>query len=260
MFNRLRSTIVKKWQELVSLIQKRILEQPIKEGDRLPSDRQLAREFGCSLQPVLRAMESLARKGIVQRRAGAATIVLSTPPFIDDLEYSFSRACTDTHGHALETRLIEKTRRLPLPGANEAVERRAQKALGLRIAEPFLVIARLRLLDNRPRVLHRVFLKPAHFPDSLLLDFDFVTDSLIDVYRGNGYQIEARHTTLRARWLRKEELLLFNCRQQPVLESEQKTEAVRRTSGEIVALEYLHATYVDWDYQISNRRSPRGEE
>jgi DNA-binding GntR family transcriptional regulator len=250
---------VTKWQKVESLIIRQILKNSLREGSKLPSDKEIAEQFGCSVQPVLRAMESLARKGLVLRRPGAATTVQSQPPLIDDHQFSFSRSCTNAYGHALTTRLIEKASRLPLPGDTMVVEKKAQKALGLLRNEPFLVIARLRLLDGVPRVIHRTFLRPAHFPKSFLVDHDFTQESLIDLYNANGYQIEARHTILRARLPAEEENALLKCEGQPVLEAEQQIDAVRVTTSDTVTLEYLHACYLNWEYRITNRRPPQEE-
>src|SRR6185436_14099939 len=46
-----------------------------KEGDRLPSEADLVRQYGASRITVGRAVRDLQRAGLVQRRAGSGTFV-----------------------------------------------------------------------------------------------------------------------------------------------------------------------------------------
>jgi DNA-binding GntR family transcriptional regulator len=49
-------------------------------GSRLPSDKALADQYGCSLTPVKYAMEELNIRGYVVRHQGSATTVAAQPP------------------------------------------------------------------------------------------------------------------------------------------------------------------------------------
>ena len=49
-------------------------------GDRLPSDRELADKYDCSLTPVKAAMDELSIRGYVVRQHGKATVVADRPP------------------------------------------------------------------------------------------------------------------------------------------------------------------------------------
>jgi len=49
-------------------------------GAKLPSDRELADAYGCSLTPVKAAMDELSIRGYVVRHQGSATTVAATPP------------------------------------------------------------------------------------------------------------------------------------------------------------------------------------
>jgi len=237
-----------------------IAENNLREGDKLPSDRQLTAMANCSLQPVTRAMQELARKGLIRRRAGAASTVLSQQPLIDDHEFSFRHSATHTYGQKLDNRILEL--RLRLPNSREAnrQEQRARQFLGLGKDEPFYVIARLRMLDGEPRAIHISYANPRHFPESFLTDHDFERESLIRVFNLNGYRIEARKTILRARFPMEEELALLGIGFVPVLEAEQEIEACRVKTGEVVRLEFMRACYVNWEYHIASRRHPgKGE-
>ena len=66
-------------QIVADLIQK-INNGTYPPGVRLPSDRELAGEYGCSLTPVKAAMDELSIRGYVVRHQGSATTVAATPP------------------------------------------------------------------------------------------------------------------------------------------------------------------------------------
>jgi GntR family transcriptional regulator len=50
---------------------------------RLPSDRELANQYDCSLTPVKAAMDELSIRGYVIRHQGSATTVAESPPSAD---------------------------------------------------------------------------------------------------------------------------------------------------------------------------------
>ncbi len=294
-----------KWKLVEEMIENFIVKRGLSEGGKLPSDEEFLyiftgetekpekvhpeyrkpeyREFRrpelkkLSKQPLVRALDELARKGIVVRRAGAPTTFRSLTPRFFDLEFSsnkldseggsdqdgfgFGRNAREVYGHEMSSRLIEKSLRPPLSGTDlTAFERKAHKALGLRRDRPFLVIARVRLLDGRPRVIHRSYLHPGQFPESFLVDHDFETESLITIFNESGFRIDRRETTLRARFPTKQEQSLLKLGMEPILETEQETHATHPASGSSRLLEYLHACYVEWEYRITNRppaESPR---
>lgn len=49
-------------------------------GQRLPSQRQLAETYGCSVEPVIRALEDLERAGLVEPHQGVAWFVAGGLP------------------------------------------------------------------------------------------------------------------------------------------------------------------------------------
>lgn len=48
-------------------------------GQRLPSQRELAEAFGCSVEPVIRALEDLERAGLVEPHQGVGWFVAERP-------------------------------------------------------------------------------------------------------------------------------------------------------------------------------------
>lgn len=246
-----------KWRNAEARILEFIADQELSDGDILPSDRELAEQFACSLQPVLRAMRELDRAGHVERRRGARTVVRFPSALVDASDFSFRQSAVQVSDQMLENRILELTCRLPNSREPDRVpELAAQEALSLRRSDPFFVIARLRLLEGRPRAIHRAYVSPACVSASFLADYDFARDSLIDIYEREGYRVVSRDTTLRARLPSSSEERVFGIKQIPVLESRQRLFSTSIETGETVVLEYLDACYVDWEYRIFNRRAP----
>jgi DNA-binding GntR family transcriptional regulator len=278
-----------KWKLVEDMIQDFIVKRGLSEGDKLPSDQDLLeiftgdnkkseyREFRrpelreLSKQPLIRALDELARKGIVVRRAGAPTTFRSLTPRFYDLEFTyddfdpernpdqegfgFGHTTRAVYGRELTNRLIEKSPRPPHKDGDLAtLEQKAHKALGLRRDQPFYVIARARIVDGRPRALHRSYLDPECFAASFLLEHDFEKESLIRIYNQSGYRVNRRDTVLRARFPTTQEQALLSIEREPVLEAEQEMHATHLSSGVSRLIEYLQAVYSSpWDYRITSR-------
>jgi len=85
-----------RYAKLSSTITKRIGIGEYRVGEYLPSEKQLAHEFGVSRPTVRRALENIEALGLISRRRGDGTRVLESKPFtnsryitrpVDDLLY-----------------------------------------------------------------------------------------------------------------------------------------------------------------------------
>ena len=65
----------KKYEQIVSWVHAKIESGAIRQGDRLPSENVLAKQFQMSRQTIRRAMEALTMDGIVESRRGSGTYV-----------------------------------------------------------------------------------------------------------------------------------------------------------------------------------------
>lgn len=68
------------YHQIEQAIVQLILEQRLDPGARLPSELELAQQYGVAPMTVRRAMERLERGGIILRRRGSGTFVGSNPP------------------------------------------------------------------------------------------------------------------------------------------------------------------------------------
>lgn len=247
-----------KWLEAKTRILKYIDENNIKPGDKLPTDKEFAKKFGMSIQPIARAMNYLALHRQIDRGTGRDTVFLSKEPVVLD-SISFSKHARDDYKVKLETKLLELSKRTPLIVDEFVDERLVQKTLELKAKEPFIVIVRLRIINDEPRVLHRTYLNPSHFPEEFLMLYNFAEKSLIDIYHEQGYDIIQRNSKIKARFPSEEEKKLFKIGDEPVLSNFQTLKAIKKATSteedtrEEITLECMYGVYLRWEFNIENR-------
>lgn len=140
-------------------------------GERLPTERELAATYGCSLITIRRALDELSRERRLNRSRGRGTFV--TEPVID-------RNFQGSLSFADEMRRLgrEPTTRLVASRPQSATETVAA-ALRIEAGAPTLYLERLRLASGTPMLLEMVYLPAERFPG--LLSSDLEHHSLYDL-------------------------------------------------------------------------------
>jgi len=67
------------YRKVAEVIGARILARTLREGERLPSETELARQFGVNRSTVREALRELESRGLVQRRPGSKLMSVSRP-------------------------------------------------------------------------------------------------------------------------------------------------------------------------------------
>jgi GntR family transcriptional regulator, N-acetylglucosamine utilization regulator len=151
-----------------------------RSGDRLPTERDLASRYGCSLITVRRALSELAREARIERTRGRGTFV-SRPSIRLDIDgtLSFAEEMAD-QGLTPGTRLVASR--------NEPAGPTVAAALGIEPGAATLYVERLRLADGEPLLLEQVHLPADRFPG--LLSADLERNSLYGLLAGRyGTQV-----------------------------------------------------------------------
>lgn len=151
------------WQSVRDTVQRRIQDRVWPAGGLMPTEAELAKEFGCARVTVNRALRDLADQGILDRRRRAGTRVAAFP--VRQVKFSIPIIRIEVEGlgqaysHALLSRSIS-----PPPGP-------VQAALGLGPGRPALHLRALHLADAQPFVLEDRWINLDAVPQAGEVDF-----------------------------------------------------------------------------------------
>ncbi len=138
----MKSTPRLSYRDIGSEILRRIAERVWAPGTLIPGEQALAGEFGCSRATVNRALQDLARAGIVERRRKAGTRVALNPVREARFVIPLVRDEIEAKGAAYKYRLLSSD----IAKAGELVRAR----LGLGKSARTLHVRCLHLADNAP--------------------------------------------------------------------------------------------------------------
>jgi GntR family transcriptional repressor for pyruvate dehydrogenase complex len=135
MFSSVRTPRV--YEHIVAQIERAIFEGRLQQGDKLPAERQLVREFGASRVAVREALRALEHRGLVEVRQGSAggyfIREMDAGPVVRDFQTLFRL------GHVSVAQLVE---------ARALIEPESARLAALRANEPELK-AVLAVIDAR---------------------------------------------------------------------------------------------------------------
>lgn len=169
-------------------------------AERMPTERELAERYGCSLITVRHALGELVRQGRIERTRGRGTFVLS--PRIDrNIAGSLSFA------EEMQRRGMDATTRLVTSRIEPAGETVAE-GLQLAPSDPVVYLERVRLGGGEPMILEQARLPAERFPG--LMAFDLERRSLYDILAERyGTRIARARETVEPVMLRRREAQLL---------------------------------------------------
>lgn len=149
-------------EKLYSQIAK-MLRQDIRKhyqtGDCLASEFDLAERFQVNRHTIRRAIDALIQEGVVERRHGKGTFVLSQPI---DYTVAAKTRFSETFKNLGKTTSMQIRRKIIIPA-----EAGIAKHLGLKANDDVVCIEILRFADQQPICLSSHYFPKSHFPDLL---------------------------------------------------------------------------------------------
>ncbi|MEW6047325.1 MAG: GntR family transcriptional regulator [Bacillota bacterium] len=151
--------------EVARALRERLLAGGVQPSMRLPTQRELARQFGTTLMTVRQALALLAEEGLVKVHHGVGTFAADPGSFQDPIHLaSFSEEMARQGVH-IETQVIERTLLHDRPGirdathhASNAISEGVYRALAVPPGSAVFVISRLRRVGDVPVVYQRSYL------------------------------------------------------------------------------------------------------
>jgi GntR family transcriptional regulator len=154
------------YRQIESMIRNRIKDQEFIEGEKIPSERDLANEFQVSRMTVKHAINALVQEGMLYRSRGSGTFVGYGPRH--NYQFTFAgvnslSAALKRTGRSVTTRVLKVIEDCQSPYLNAKLALLPdQKVFGLH---------RLRLADGVPFAAEYTYVPSDLFPDFLQIDF-----------------------------------------------------------------------------------------
>jgi len=165
-----------------------ILDDVYVEGERIPSEQQIADDWDANRHTARNAITQLVNEGLLIRRRGAGTFVARKRMVEDHNQIASFWESAVAAGLKPSNRLIKTEVILP--------EATVAKLLEIEEGESVFKIQRVRLLDDEPVSFHVNYICTKLIPD--LLDHDLATESLYAIYRENGLYPSTGHQKVKA--------------------------------------------------------------
>jgi DNA-binding GntR family transcriptional regulator len=147
-----------RYEDVIQLIQQRIADEELGPGSKLPSNADLAAEAGVSLITVRRALDELERDGEIVRYQGVGTFVARGRIVSQPTKRGALAQTLGVDRHAVTTRLLDLVQGRPSAAIAQT--------LGLAPDDVVWRVARLRFVEDQPRILERAAI-PVHLAPSL---------------------------------------------------------------------------------------------
>lgn len=147
------------WEGIRAEVLRRIERRDWPPGATIPTEEQLAVEFGCARATVSRALRELAEAGVLERRRKAGTRVATHPVRKATLDIPVIRLEVEGRGQEYGFRLLERAEAEAPPGIG--------LRLGLAPGTRLIHLTTLHFADGQPFLLEDRWLNPGVLPEPL---------------------------------------------------------------------------------------------
>ena len=155
------------WQEVQAELRHRISARIWKPGELIPTENELASEFGCSRATVNRAMREMAGTGLLERRRKAGTRVVRNPVRRATVDIPITRQEVEQRG--AQWGHIVLSRKIARPGAV------LSNQLGLRKGDRTMHLRSLHLADRQPFMLEDRWINLGVVPEFEAVDLNTIS-------------------------------------------------------------------------------------
>ena len=138
----LKKEAVPLYYQLATILRKKILSGELVQGDLLPTEEALVREYGVSRITVRGALSSLGKDGLILRKRGKGTFVAATKIYFDPLKFTGTIEDLSDMGIKTRTEILD----FCVTRASQDITDR----LNLPEGSPVVRIKRLRLAEDSP--------------------------------------------------------------------------------------------------------------
>ncbi len=141
------------YRQLAEILLEGIRSGNYSPGDRIPSEPQLAKDYGIGRPTVRQAIDVLVRQRLLSRRRGSGTYVRAPEQEIDLFSLAGTSSAFQKKGIAVDVQLLQNTKRVNVPADAE---------------NPFaggaaFFLSRLNRVDGVPVLLEAIYLHPVLF-------------------------------------------------------------------------------------------------
>jgi len=231
------------YQQLEATLRAQIEGGKFRTHERLPSERELSKQFGVSRMTVRQALEALAQQGLIYGKVGKGTFI--SEPKIDQQLVALTGFSEDMQrrGQVASSRVLK--------AACITATKDIATALQIEPKTRVVNLIRVRLANSTPLALENCFL-PLHLCPNIL-SHDFSRESLYDVLRQQyGWHLVRAQQTVEARLATDEERTLLKLKHPaPILAIERITMVEQG-----FPIEYVRSAYRGDRYKFSALLTP----
>jgi GntR family histidine utilization transcriptional repressor len=231
-----------RFQQIKALVRQRIQAGDWKIGDRIPSELDLAAQFGVARMTVNRALRELTEEGALKRIAGVGTFVAEDKPQSNLLMIAHIRDEIRARGHRYRCHVISQAR--------EPASFDVAAAFGLSVNMPVFHVICVHEENDRPIQLEDRYVNPAAAPGFIDQDFQIEPPSEYLYNNVSHHELEIEHVVDAALPTAEQAKLLDMRVDEPCLT------LTRRTWTNGLPVTFVHFVHPGNRYRLGSRFKP----